>query len=115
MKGIIMETEHTETVIERAVAFVKDALGLPPAGDRTLEVEAKPEYVDTAPELTSDDAMRLDPHAYTFNKIVERSRRSTATTGEIVDTDSEVDAHMQAAAQVEPKVRRKKPSPKYRT
>jgi len=109
-----METEHTETVVDKAVAFVKDMLGMPPA-DKPPDVEAKPEYTDTALELTTEGAMRLDPHAHAFNKIVERSRRSTATTGEIVDTDSAVDAHMQAAAQVEPKVRRKKPSPKYRT
>ena len=62
---------------------------------------ANPEYTDTAPELTSEDAMRLDPHAYAFNKIVERSRRSTATAGEIADTDSAVEAHTQAAAQVD--------------
>ena len=95
-----MEAEHSETIVDKAVAYVKDMLGMPPA-DRPPDVVANPEYTDTAPELTSEDAMRLDPHAYAFSKIVERSRRSTATTGEIVDTDSEVDAHMQAAAQVD--------------
>ena len=95
-----MEAEHSETIVDKAVAYVKDMLGMPPA-DRPPDVVANPEYTDTAPELTSEDAMGLDPHAYAFNKIVERSRRSTATTGEIADTDSEVDAHMQAAAQVD--------------
>jgi hypothetical protein len=95
-----MEAEHSETIVDKAVAYVKDMLGMPPA-DKPPDVVANPEYSDTAPELTSKDAMRLDPHAYAFSKIVERSRRSTATTGEIVDTDSEVDAHMQAAAQVD--------------
>ena len=65
-----METEHTETVVEKAVAYVKDMLGIPP-GDRTPDVEAKPEYSDTAPELTSEDAMRLDPHAYTTKSVAE--------------------------------------------
>ena len=94
-----MEAEHSETIVDKAVAYVKDMLGMP--ADKPPDVVANPEYSDTAPELTSKDAMRLDPHAYAFNRIVERSRRSTATTGEIVDTDSEVDAHMQAAAQVD--------------
>lgn len=95
-----METDHTETVVDKAVAYVKDFFGVPP-GDRTPDVVANPEYTDTAPEPTIEGAMRLDPHAYAFNKIVERSRQSTATSGEIADTDSPVDAHMQAAAQID--------------
>ena len=39
-----METEHTETVVEKAVAYVKDMLGIAPS-DKTPDVEAKPEYV----------------------------------------------------------------------
>jgi len=72
-----METEHTETVVEKAVAYVKDMFGLSP-GDHTPNDEGRPFEPDTDPEdaLTSDDAMRLDPHAYAFNKIVERSRRA---------------------------------------
>jgi hypothetical protein len=31
LKGIIMETEQTETVVEKTVAFVKNTLGIPPA------------------------------------------------------------------------------------
>jgi len=65
-----METEHTETVVEKAVAYMKDMFGLPP-GDRAPDVEAKPEFADTAPELTSEDAMRLDPGAYTFKSVGE--------------------------------------------
>lgn len=91
-----METEHTEGVVEKAVAFVKDMFGTP-LGDRTPDEVAKPEYADTAPELTSDDAMRLDPHAYTFNKIVERSRQIT----DAEHADSAVDEHEQAARQLE--------------
>jgi hypothetical protein len=65
-----METEHTETVVEKAVAYVKDMLGIPP-GDHPPDVVAKPEYSDTAPELTAADAMRLDPNAYTTKSVAE--------------------------------------------
>jgi len=51
-----METEHAETVVEKAVAYVKDVLGIAP---------------DTAPELTVEDAMRLDPNAYTLKSVAE--------------------------------------------
>ena len=51
-----METEHAETVVEKAVAYVKDVLGITP---------------DTAPELTVEDALRLDPNAYTLKSIAE--------------------------------------------
>jgi len=70
-----METEHAETVVEKAVAYVKDMLGIPP-GDRSPDVEAKPEYSDTAPELTSEDAMRLDPQAYTMKSVAEVNAES---------------------------------------
>jgi hypothetical protein len=55
-----METEHNETVVEKAVAYVKDILGLPP-GDRTPDVQADPAYTDAAPEVTTEDAMRIEP------------------------------------------------------
>ena len=55
-----METQHTETVVEKAVAFVKDMLGI--QTDTAPDVEAKPEYHDTAPEVTAENAMRLDPN-----------------------------------------------------
>ena len=45
-----METPHTETIVEKTVAFVKDVFGIHPAPD----VEAQPEYHDTAPEVTVD-------------------------------------------------------------
>jgi hypothetical protein len=50
-----METEHTETVVDKAVAFVKDMFGVHP--DPTPEVRAKGEYSDTAPEITAKDAV----------------------------------------------------------
>lgn len=57
-----METEHTETVVEKAVAFVKDIFGL--QTDPEPDVEAKREYSDTAPEITAESAMRLNPNAF---------------------------------------------------
>jgi hypothetical protein len=90
-----METEHTETVVEKAVAYVKDFFGVP-TGDRTPDVEAKPEYTDTAPEPTIEDAMRLDPHTRTF-KIgaeINAERRKDESP------NSAVDEYMQAAGKL---------------
>ena len=42
-------------------------------GDRTPDVEAKPEYVDAAPALTSKDAMPLESHEYTMKNVAEVS------------------------------------------
>ncbi len=73
-----METEHTETVVEKVTGFVKDLLGIHPT-DQPADSEAKPEYSDiapalhfdddepkmpsSAPELSTEDAMRLEPYA----------------------------------------------------
>src|ERR1700728_4055601 len=57
-----METEHTETVVEKAVAYVKDSVVI--QTDTAPDVQAKPEYHDTASEVTAENAMRLDPNAY---------------------------------------------------
>ena len=70
-----METEHTETVVEKAVAYVKDMFGIPP-GDRTPDVEAKPEYADTAPVPSTKDAMRIEPDGYTFRSVAEVNAES---------------------------------------
>ena len=118
-----METRHTETVVEKAVAYVKDMFGIQP-DDQTPEVAGKPEYTDTAPGpasrpldpgtfrrvgghrvesarredgVASDEAMGLDPHAYTFNKIVERSQRTSIDTG---PEENAADAHLDAAEQI---------------
>ena len=72
-----MATEHSESIVEKALAYVKDMFGVPP-GDRTPELEAKPEYPDTGPELTSEDAMRLDPHAYTMKSVAEVNAEARA-------------------------------------
>ncbi len=65
-----METEHTETVAEKAVAYVKDMFGTPPY-HRHVDSEGRPIMPATAAEteVTSDDAMRLDP--YTFKSVGE--------------------------------------------
>jgi hypothetical protein len=66
LKGFIMETEHKETVVEKAVAYVKDKIGI---GDKAPD--AKP---DTP---ISKDAKPLDPD--TFKSVgdlhMERLRR----------------------------------------
>jgi len=55
-----METEHSETIVDKAVAYVKDMLGISPA-EKPPDVVAKPEYVDTP---TSEDAKPLDPDTF---------------------------------------------------
>jgi hypothetical protein len=58
---------------------VKDIFGIPP-GNHTAAVEPKTEYIDTAPDITAENAMRLDPDAYTFQSVGElhlESKRST--------------------------------------
>ena len=75
---------------------MKDFFGVPP-GDRTPDVEAKPEYTDNAPEPTIEGAMRLDPYAYTTKSVaevnVERARRELS--------DTAFDEHTKAAAQID--------------
>jgi hypothetical protein len=57
-----METEHNETVVEKAVAFVKDMFGIQP--EPVHDVDPVPDFPDTAPEVTAENAMRLDPNAF---------------------------------------------------
>jgi hypothetical protein len=61
-RGYVMETAHTETVVDKAVTFVKDMFGIPT--DTPPNVEADPEYSDAAPAITSENAMRFDPNAF---------------------------------------------------
>lgn len=56
-----METEHNETLAEKAVNFVRDAFGIQ---RENAPVEAERSYPDTALEVTAENAMRLDPNAY---------------------------------------------------
>jgi hypothetical protein len=57
-----METAHTETMVDKAVTFVKDMFGI--QTDAPPDVEANPEYSDTAPAITAENAMRFDPNAF---------------------------------------------------
>jgi hypothetical protein len=78
VRGFIMETERTEGIVEKAVAYVKDMFGTPPY-HRHVDSEGRPIMPTTAAEteVTSDDAMRLDP--YTFKSVgelhIESARR----------------------------------------
>ena len=76
-----METEHTEGIVEKAVAYVKDMFGTPPY-HRHVDSEGRPVMPATAAtEVTSDDAMHLDP--YTFKSVgelhIESARRDDGT------------------------------------
>ena len=63
-----METEHTEGIVEKAVAYVKDTFGTPPY-HRHVDREGRPIMPATVAEteIASDDAM--DP--YTFKSVGE--------------------------------------------
>ena len=67
-----METEHTETVVEKAVAYVKDMFGAPPYHGH-VDADGRPIMPILGPEpvLTSDDAMRLDPPAPAFKSVAQ--------------------------------------------
>jgi hypothetical protein len=93
-----METDQTETVVDKAVAYVKDFFGVPP-GDRPPDVEAKPEYTDTAPEPTTGGAMRLEPHTRTLKIGAEINAERAPREDE--SANSAADAHTQAAAQID--------------
>ena len=53
-----METKHAETAVEKAVAYVKDKIGIQP-GDKASDGEAK--HFDTP---ISEDAKPLDPDTF---------------------------------------------------
>jgi hypothetical protein len=53
--------DSSTNVVDKAVNFVKDALGI--QHNSAPEVQAKPEYHDTEPEV-ADAAMSLDPNVY---------------------------------------------------
>jgi hypothetical protein len=64
-----MGTGHAESVLTKAVAYVKDMLGIPPA-EKEPDVVAKPEYSD-APAPTTEDAIHPDP--YTMKSVAQVS------------------------------------------
>jgi hypothetical protein len=73
-----METGHTETVVEKVTAYVKDVLGIHPDEP---DVVAKPEYSDSEPEIETKDEMLLNPNAYTMKSIGELSSESPVSPG----------------------------------
>jgi len=66
-RGFVMTNTHPETAVEKAVAYVKDVLGL--QSEPARENEAPSDYPDTAPEVTAENAMRLNPDAYAAHSI----------------------------------------------
>ena len=69
-----MEKEYTQSMVERAYAFVEDMFGLP-HGDKTPYREAS-RVVRMTPEeagLTCDDAMELEPEAHIMMTVAEVS------------------------------------------
>jgi hypothetical protein len=74
MRGFDMETGHTETVVGKAVAYVKDMFGIPP-GEKSLHGETE-RSLETAPSDAgplSEHAMSLEANAYTFKTVAEVS------------------------------------------
>src|SRR6202041_1602420 len=78
MRGFIMETERTEGIVEKAVAYVKDMFGTPPY-HRHVDSEGRPIMPTTAEETeaTFESPWPLDP--YTFKSVgklhIESARR----------------------------------------
>jgi hypothetical protein len=80
-----MESPHVETVVDKAVNFVKDVLGI--HHEAAPEVEGNPEYPDTAPEVTAEKAMRLDPDTF----VVSPSGQVTPGTNTSVRAETEAE------------------------
>jgi len=98
-----METPHTETVVDKAVTFVKDMLGI--HTDTAPDVEAKPEHHDTAPEITTENAMRLDPKAHAMQTVGELNAEGYVRPVEDSEVDRlrrEVDEHPRHTVKLNP-------------
>jgi hypothetical protein len=67
-----METEHNETAVEKAFAYVRAIFGIP-SGEKTAFGEASRRVQMTAPEtgLTSEDAGGISSDEYTFKSVAE--------------------------------------------
>jgi len=79
-----METQHTETVVDKAVNFVKDVLGIQ-HGDAP-EVVANPEFHDSEAEVAAENATRLDPNAYKMQSLEQLNAEETSVRP---DSDTE--------------------------
>jgi hypothetical protein len=64
-----METEHTETVVEKVTSYVKDMLGIHTETPPVAEPEYDSEPHETAPEVTAENAMRLNPNPYALEEL----------------------------------------------
>jgi len=98
-----METPHTETVVDKAVTFVKDMLGI--HTDTAPGVKAQPEYHDAAPEITAENAMGLDPNAQTMQTVGEVNAESYVRPvgdSEVDRLRREVDEHPRATIKLNP-------------
>ena len=80
-----METQHTETVVDKAVNFVKDVLGI--QHDDAPEVVANPEYHDTESEAAAENAMRIDPNSQRMESLEQLNAEPYARP--VADSDTE--------------------------
>jgi hypothetical protein len=84
-----METDHAETVVEKAVNFVKDVFGV--QHDASPKTDAEPPYEDTEPEVTAEQAMSLDPNAYTVSPSGQVVPASTILPEVLTDPEPDSD------------------------
>ena len=66
--------EHAETVVEKAVAYVKDVLGI---HSEEPDVVARPEYSDSEPQIDTKDELLPNPNAYSMKSIGELSSETS--------------------------------------
>jgi len=81
-----METQHTETVVDKAINFVKDVLGI--QHDDAPEVMAKPEHHDTESEVAAENAVRIDPNSYRMESL-EQLNAEEPYARPVADSDTE--------------------------
>ena len=78
-----METQHTETVVDKAVNFVKDVLGI--QHESEPEVVADPEFHDSEAEVAAENAMRIEPNSYSMQSLEQLN----AEPRPVEDSDTE--------------------------
>jgi hypothetical protein len=80
-----METQHSETVVDKAVNFVKDVLGI--QHDDAPAVVANPEHHDTEPEVAAENAVGIDPNSYRMESLEQLNAEPYARP--VADSDDE--------------------------
>ena len=70
-----METEHTETVVEKAVAYVKDMFCAPPY-HRHVDSEGRPIMPRADGELAAEEDTRKSPSGYPLKSVAEVNAQS---------------------------------------